>query len=169
MKIFALLVAALVSSTAFGSTITINLVNSTLSGVGGATLTFSGSLTNTTSVTENLNIPVVNVSSVPPFSHDETPFFNNAPFFLTANQTTASFALFTVTIPTSLALGVYNGAFTILGGPGANDQAVIGTTTFSVQVVPEPATWGLMFAALAAFLVTRRIGNDRQLARIPNN
>jgi hypothetical protein len=57
--------------------------------------------------------------------------------------------LFTVFIPLSTPLGLYNGSFDMLGGPGANDQTVLAAAAFQVNVVsgtatPEPAS-GLLF------------------------
>src|SRR5882724_6634723 len=152
MKKLVLLLTLVTSAVAFGGVININLVSSTLTGSSGSLLTFSGALVNTTSTTQNLNN--ANIGALPAAfasGEDVTPFYNNAPLFLTANQTTASLALFSVTIPAGVAQGLYAGSFTIFGGPTVNDQTVLGSAAFNVQVVPEPATWALMFTALAVF------------------
>jgi len=150
-----------VSSAAFASAITVTLDSTTLSGLPGAVVTFTGTLANTTGVTENLNN--ANLSGLlPSFTGDVTPFFNNAPLFLTANQSTASIGLFTVTIPNVIAPGPYTGFFSVFGGPGVNDQTLLGSSpTFTVNVTstapgtPEPASLGFALAGLAAMGMLR--------------
>lgn len=150
------------SATAFGGTVNINLANSTLAGGAGSVLTFSGTLVNTTSTVAFLN--GANLSGlVAGFSGSTVPFFQNAPLSLAANQTSAMIALFSVTIPSVIATGPYSGTFSIFGGPGANDQALLSSAVFTVQAVPEPGTLGLVLTAAAALAFARRRKNIRIL------
>ena len=139
----------------FGDIITINMVNSTLSGGPGAVLTFSGSLLNTTSAVQFLNNAQIS-GLLPSFTGNVTPFFTNTPPSLTANQSTANLGLFSITVPAATAQGPYGGTFSIFGGPGSKDQTLIGSAAFTVQVVPEPGTWGLMLTATVGLWLVRR-------------
>jgi hypothetical protein len=160
LKLATIILAMGMTTASYGANITINMVQTSLFGTPGSVLTYSGSLTNNTAVVQNLN--GANLSGFGTFATDTTPFFNNAPFFLTANQVTSIFALFTVTVPSNAAPGSVTGLFTILGGPGINDQSVIGTaptitaTATSSTATPEPATLGFMFAGLAGMALARR-------------
>ena len=157
MKNAVLTMMVVLPMVAFGATININLMNSTLTGGSGVVLTFSGSLANTTGIVQNLNGAQIS-GLLPSFNGNVTPFFINAPLFLTANQTTSNFGLFSVAIPSGIALGPYSGTFSILGGPNINDQALIGSTGFTVQVLaPEPETWGLMLTAAFALAARRAL------------
>jgi hypothetical protein len=146
------------------SDISITLDFATLSGAPGDTVTFSGFLT-------NLDNAVVDLTSCGPtmlglFVVDCTPFLINAPLFLDPNEVTPSFDMFTVTIQTPFTdpFTFYPGVFEVQGsvegpgGPGSGDPTVLGSTPFNVQVVPEPATIGMIgVSALLGFLRVRRL------------
>jgi hypothetical protein len=163
MKLAALILALGLSQAAFGTTLFVTLDSTTLSGTPGSTVTFSGSLTNTTNV-EQFLVSADFSGLGPGFTVDTAPFLNNSPLSLLANQTTASFDMFTVMIPIGANPGPFVGTFTILGGPNDGDQTILNTgTEVTVNVItdtPEPASAMLSLVGLAAIgiagLRTRR-------------
>jgi hypothetical protein len=66
--------------------------------------------------------------------------------------------LFTVTVPAFAAPNTYDGFFEIDGGADGNAGNSLGSVNFQIQVVPEPATAGLLLGGLAgiAAMVFRR-------------
>lgn len=151
-----LTVTFLASVVAMASPITLTLQNGLLSGAAGATLTFVGTTTNTTGVTQNLNSDSFTLQS--PLVLNDTLYFANWPLSLSGSQTFGPQGLFTVFIPSATPLGLYNGTFNILGGPGDSDQLLLGTAAFQVNVgsatVPEPAT-GLLLLGSAALVLLK--------------
>jgi hypothetical protein len=154
-----LLTAMLLSSAmAFASPLTLTLQNAVLGGGPGETLTFVGTASNTTAQTENLNSDSFTLQS--PLTIDDSLYFNLWPLGLNSSQSFGPQSLFTISIPLSTPLGLYNGSFDILGGLGVNDQTVLATTVFQVNVVsgtttPEPAT-GILFLVGVALIPLRR-------------
>lgn len=153
-----LAVMLLSSAMAFASPLTLTLQNAALGGGPGETLTFVATATNTTAQTENLNSDSFTLQS--PLTIDDSLYFSLWPLALNGSQTFGPQSLFRIVIPLSTPLGLYNGSFDILGGPGVNDQTVLATTAFQVNVVsgtttPEPAT-GLLFLVGGALIPLRR-------------
>jgi hypothetical protein len=136
----------------------------------GQTVTFSGTITNLESVTVDLNGCDVNLPG--PFTTDCGLFLANAPFFLNAHQTSASFGMFSVTAGVTYP-GPYGlrpgGIFTVLGGLEAggvydpSTQHILSQSTFAVTVAPEPGTAALLCLALPlAFALRRRSISHRR-------
>jgi hypothetical protein len=137
----------LAGSTAHASDIAITLDTSVFSAAPGDTITVSGYLTNL----DNAQVDLIGCTPtlLGLFTVDCSPFFANAPFFLNPLEVTSSFDMFTVTVqsPFTDPFARYSGIFTVDGGidnGGSSDDVVIGQTAFSVDVVPEPGTAGLL-------------------------
>ena len=140
------------------ATININLTPPLLSGFPGSTVTFSGTLTNTTASTVFLNFAGINLSGgFTPADLDTGPFFANAPLSLAAGESTPRIGLFAIDIPNPFADGPYQGTFTVLGGLNANAQNTLGSANFTVQVVPEPCSVALVGMAFVLFAYARLI------------
>ena len=149
----------LTSAIALASPLTLTLQNSLFNGSGGDTLTFIATATNTTALTQNLNSDSFTLPS--PLTLDDSSYFNLWPLALNSSQTFGPQSLFTVFIPLSTPLGLYNGSFDMLGGPGANDQTVLAAAAFQVNVVsgtatPEPASGLLVLIGGALIPLGRR-------------
>jgi hypothetical protein len=86
-------------------------------------------------------------------------FFLNSPLSLNSPES-ATFTLFTISIPGVIAPGLYNGSISIIGGVDASDQSLLGSVSFTVTVptvssaVPEPST--LIVAAPLLWWVVRK-------------
>ena len=168
IALFLSLIAALPAS---AEPIIITLDNAAQLGVAGRTLTFFGSLQNTTATEQFFTS--ANLNTAPELIGDPSPFFLNGLLFLSPNfslfpfQTSPSFALFDIFIPPGTTPGTYslNHDFTLLGGPVSGDQDPLGSTAFSVVVeeapaVPEPGTFLVVLPALALiYHRTRRRAN----------
>jgi len=157
MKLAIMALALGMTSASYGgniSSISINLQPA--SGAPGSTVIFSGTVTNNTGVEQFLNdanAPAFGVG----FTYDLLDyFFVEAPLSLLGLQTSPTFQMFSVTIPGNAGSGPYTGSFSIAGGPGVSDQTLLGSTTASLTVTPEPATVALMFAGLAGMAFARR-------------
>jgi len=151
---------ALSLGTARADTIAIGLQQPELIGSPGSVLSFSGTLTNTTDADVFLNADNFNLSGLPPGTIDDSPFFANTPSgFLDPLASTGPIELFDITVPNPFASGSYDGTFQILGGPTADDQTIIGSADFTVQVssVPEPSSLTYLLSALVALLTATRM------------
>ncbi len=144
------LMLMLTATVAGAGTLDFNFTSS-LQYVAAGTVTFSGTLTNTGATPLYINGD--NVSSALPF--DDTAFLLNVPAVMSAGQTITT-NLFSIMVPPGTPLGLYTGSFSILGGDDASANNLLSSAPFAVQVVPEPATWITMFAALPVAWIYRR-------------
>ena len=140
---------------AFADPVTLTLTNPNQTGAIGSVLDFTGSLTNVaaptaTIVGDNFNgLPVT-------LTFDDTPFVIN---FLGQNiaggDTLGPLSMFTVTIEDGAAPGVYNGVFSVLFDSDGGTGQETNPQSFSVTVVPEPATLWLLGLGLVSLLGVR--------------
>jgi len=120
---------------------------------------FDATVTNTSSQTVYLNADSFNVDA--PLSVDDSPF-NSYPFFLTPAGSGASDSytgvLFNVDVPPATPIGLYSGAFEIIGGGPSDTTDVAGSAVFNVLVTPEPSSLILLLGGLAGLggLLRRR-------------
>jgi hypothetical protein len=132
--------------------ITLSFASSLLAAQPGATVTFTGTVTETGGTTTFLLGDVVSVA--PPLVADDTPFLNNFPASLAGMQSITA-AILSVSVPLATAPGIYNGTFAILGGEGT-----IASAPFAVNVgaatVPEPVTLSLLAVGAGALAARRR-------------
>lgn len=137
------------------------LTNSNLSGQPGMTLTFQGTILNAGAPTVFLNGDSVTTSSGF-LSIDDTAFFNNVPLSLSPNAGVGPVNLFSVLIDPNTPFGTYAfNFFNIIGGPDASAQNLLATQTFTVTVVPEPATAFLLASGLCGLVLRKRRWSHR--------
>ena len=117
---------------------------SPLSGSPGDTLTFQGTLNNDSGGDLWINEVGINLAGFDPSALDPTDFILNATGLLPAGTSLGPADFFAVIIPDPFLGGPYVGVITVQGGATADDDAVLGTANFEVDVssaaatVPEP-------------------------------
>ena len=156
------LLAALVPvAPVFADTVNLNLTAPVQGGAPNSTLTFDATIsapqTNGTPIFLNSDSFGLNI---PGSTIDDSGFLTNFPLSLSPGEDFTG-TLFTVSLPSNLGPGVYNGFFEIFGGAaGAADP--LATVDFQINAsspVPEPGTWILLATGcviLAAWLWRRR-------------
>lgn len=159
-------VALLLPGTLLADSITFTLTSPVQTGTPGATLVFTGTLTNPNAIAEFLNGD--SASALPTsLQVDDTPFFLNAPVSLDAGASTGPIELFDVMIDPAATPGTYDlNFFNIVGGPLSDSPDLLATREFTVTVaasspVPEPGTWLLLGSAMIGWLRTRPRRKDR--------
>jgi hypothetical protein len=143
---------------AHADTVTFTLTNPTqyVGGAAGGTLTYevTASAPGGNGAAVFLNGDGFNVGLPPTI--DDSDFFANAPFFLNPGDS-ATFDMFTVTVPAGTTPGNYSGFFTVLGGADGSSSDVLGTVEFVTVVTPEPGSFILLGSGLAGLVgVVRR-------------
>jgi len=149
-----MLAVLLLVAPAYADTLNLTLANPIQTGTPNGTLTFnatvSAPLANSATVFlngDNFNVSLVGATI------DDTDFLLNFPLSLVpGNSFTGD--MFTVSLPSVLAPGTYNGFFEILGGSDAGAQNTLATVNFQINApaaVPEPGTWILLATGLALF------------------
>jgi len=129
----------------------------------GGTASFSGIITNTTSLADvYLNFDNFTLAGFDTSTIDDSPFFTNANPFLgimgEPSDTTTNIALFNIPIPAPFTNGDYAGTFEVLGGATSSDMTVIGSSNFTIDVtggvtaVPEPSTFFLFGCGVLGLL-----------------
>ena len=156
-----LVMAALACVPASADSLTISLDSSTLTGSPGSAVEFFGTLANATGANLYLNADNFNLLGFDPSAIDDSPFFLNTPLFLAPGANTGHIGLFIIMIPSPFATNSYPGTFQVLGGATSDDQTIIGTAHFTVQVqptstVPEPSSLSMLAASLLLFLLGRQ-------------
>ena len=133
--------------------VTVQFAPPSLYGSAGGAATFAGSLVNTGADAYIYGLDI-NVAGFDTSAIDSTDFFANVPWQMASGASAGPFNLFTVNIPLGFADGYYAGTLTLFGGPGPDDQLVLGSGAFTVQVesatpaVPEPGSLLLLVTAL---------------------
>jgi uncharacterized repeat protein (TIGR01451 family) len=135
MKIRLLLLALAWGVPGWAGTLSVNFDQVQLSGMGGGTLTFSGTITNNTGASVSINGASLNLAAFDASNFDATDFLVNAPLTLPDGATSADFPLFTVSIPSGFAAGIYVGSLDVQGGTSSTDFSVLGTGNFVATVV----------------------------------
>jgi hypothetical protein len=131
-----LLVGAGCVPAAFADTVSFSLLSPAQSGPEGTVFTYAATVTNTNTVVEYLNSDSVTLSG--PLAVDDSDFSNNFPLFLNPGDSFTG-DLFTVTATAGSGGTTTTGFFDLQGGPGAGDQGVLGTVSFSAAVTPAVA------------------------------
>ena len=152
---YLLFLAALAGAACASPILTLTLSQSTLTANAGDTVTFMATALNTAAVTENLNGDSFSITAPPTL--DDSDYFNEWPFALSAGQSFGPTDLFAVTVPLGTGAGSYAGTFNITGGPSVSDQNVLGSTAFTVVVTPEPGTVALVSIGFALAVLRRRV------------
>jgi hypothetical protein len=142
-------------TTAKADSLSIVLDEAYQSGLPGDTIAFDATVTNTSSATENLNGDQF-VFSSSDLTGDDSPFDNTSVWPLTLGAgDSVSGLLFNVDISPDAALGLDTGTFDILGGHySTNEQFVIGSADFTVNVTPEPSSLWLLLSGMAGLGAT---------------
>ena len=83
-----------------------------------------------------------------PLVVDDSPFFNNFPWYLTPGQSVTA-ELFTVSVPGTTPYGIYAGSFILLGGDSMSSMDDLASANFNVSAVPEPSSVALLMIGLA--------------------
>jgi hypothetical protein len=112
----------------------INLDSPALAGLPGASLTFSGTLANSSGADQYINGAEVILNGFTYTSFGATDFLVSAPPILTNGTTTSSFDFFNITIPGQFASGPYRGQLGVFGGSTSTAQDLLGIVNFTVQV-----------------------------------
>lgn len=144
LRLIAFAVVWAVTPAIQADSLTVNLVQSDLTGAPGTTVDFFATILNPSFTdTVYLNGDSSSTSSFL-LTLDDTPFFINAPLFLTPGESSGPFELFDIIFDPSTPSATYSGnVFSILGGPDGgtfSDFTDLADVPFSVTVATPTAT-----------------------------
>lgn len=123
-------------------TLYISLDSFSLSGAPGTSVTFTGTVQNSSGEEVFLNGAGGSLS-YSELTLDLTPFFTFTPLSIPDGQSYDG-PLFAVAISNVALPGDYPGTFTIQGGPDSSAFDTVGTADFEVTVSPEPSSGSLL-------------------------
>jgi hypothetical protein len=145
------------SVSAHADTLTLTLTNPAQFGSGslGSLLSFDATVAapNTNSADVFLNADSFNVDA--PLTLDDDGFFFGFPLSLSPGESFTGL-LFTVFLPTSTSNAIYNGSFSILGGPDGASANDLADVQFEVNTVPEPTTILMLGTGLSGLVAMLR-------------
>lgn len=124
----------------------------------GQTLSYSGTVTNTSGAEVFLNGDEILLHPTDAFVIDDTPFLTMAPLSLQPGDAYTG-ALFNLTAPSDPVSHSYSGTFTIFGGPDSFTTDPVGVEAFRFQAVPEPGAMALLGGVVVSgigFMLRRR-------------
>lgn len=159
--LFVLAATLLLSSPASADTISLNLANAVQTGTAGSTVSFFATVAapGTNGGTVYLNGDNFNLDA--PLTLNDDGFFLGFPLSLDAGDSYTGL-LFTVSLSSNIASGLYSGFFEILGGSDGGAQNTLQSVNFQVNVapvasaVPEPESLMLMAAGLPGLAIVVR-------------
>ena len=164
-----LTIAAGLAASACGGTIGVNLVSTELAGMAGDTLTFQGTLSNSSGATQFINGAQLLLNGFSSSQFDSSDFLTYAPFTIANGVTSSQFPFFTVTIPALLSAGPYEGSFSVLGGSTGAAQNDLGDAPFTVQVgaapVPEPSS-AVLLTLGAGWVILLRVRTRGRISHV---
>ena len=168
-SLLTLLLAAIATLTtaAHADTIDFAITNSPQTGTAGSTLTFDAMMAAPPKIGAPIFLNALEFNlpaGLDPNLIDATDFFVNFPLFLNGSDSVTA-ALFAITLPGGIAPGKYTSQISVLGGVDGNDQTLLASSTFEIDVpgtvpaVPAPGTWVLLVTGtgmLAGVVYSRR-------------
>ncbi|HZL29048.1 MAG TPA: PEP-CTERM sorting domain-containing protein [Acidobacteriaceae bacterium] len=152
-----LLTLGLSSAAACADTVIFTLNPSTLSGHPGDTVTFTATVSAPVSNGADIFLSGPAFSLGGPIVIDSGDFFNNAPFSLSAGDSSV-FDIFTAMIPLGSTMTTFGGSVQMEGGADFGALGNIGDpVNFAVVVTPEPSSFLLLGSGLVGLVgVLRR-------------
>ncbi|HUA62455.1 MAG TPA: hypothetical protein VML19_27105 [Verrucomicrobiae bacterium] len=149
--VYLLAVSSLLAGAAQADDLSIMLDHPNQTAIAGQTLSFFGVIQNIDTVPGAadvfLNSDTLNFALTDASVQDN--FFANVPISLAEGASSGEIDLFDITLasPESLPVGVYTGTYILLGGKdggGDTAQDILAQVSFSVNLVPEPGSAGLL-------------------------